>query len=83
MGRTLARHFNSIKVQLRLIKVSEADFARPFQFHKGTIKTYKRSFARSARSVFQFHKGTIKTEDESKRRYYRPYFNSIKVQLRP
>ncbi len=32
---------------------------------------------------FQFHKGTIKTKDFNKVNRLHPYFNSIKVQLKP
>ena len=33
------RYFNSIKVQLKLVKSSNEFGALRFQFHKGTIKT--------------------------------------------
>ena len=34
-----------------------------FQFHKGTIKTYKSGGVIEQTIKFQFHKGTIKTHD--------------------
>ena len=33
--------------------------------------------------IFQFHKGTIKTKHPTRSRGIRPYFNSIKVRLKP
>ena len=33
-------HFNSIKVRLKLIETTTAPPRTPFQFHKGTIKTF-------------------------------------------
>ena len=33
-----------------------------FQFHKGTIKTIKKSNTTFTSNIFQFHKGTIKTD---------------------
>ena len=75
--------FNSIKV--RLERVSERT-KRPlawFQFHKGTIRTWSGYSLIMCRSIFQFHKGTIRTWWHVSKRFYRNYFNSIKVRLEP
>ena len=33
-----------------------------FQFHKGTIRTFKTQLKEQGHVVFQFHKGTIRTK---------------------
>ena len=54
-------HFNSIKVQLRLLFNLIPTGFPVFQFHKGTIKTVIVTIDTTIVQQFQFHKGTIKT----------------------
>ena len=53
-----------------------------FQFHKGTIKTYRLLQFREDVLLFQFHKGTIKTQNRQRYRRTLEHFNSIKVRLK-
>ena len=53
-------YFNSIKVQLKHRGHSRCSLRPEFQFHKGTIKAYKRPHIGGYGFGFQFHKGTIK-----------------------
>ena len=55
------KHFNSIKVQLKRGTIISSSGNIGFQFHKGTIKTTRRTRAKEGTGIFQFHKGTIKT----------------------
>ena len=54
-------NFNSIKVRLKRENKTGTRRLRPFQFHKGTIKTGPSQLRLHRNSKFQFHKGTIKT----------------------
>ena len=82
MFANIRGYFNSIKVQLRLIKHLRVilwflDF--------NSIKVQLRPnvhFKAVPRPVFQFHKGTIKTKNMKYLILLVFYFNSIKVQLR-
>ena len=56
----LYKHFNSIKVRLKLRNATGIVGDLLFQFHKGTIKTGQ-SVLTLVFEKFQFHKGTIKT----------------------
>ena len=56
-------YFNSIKVQLELIRfVTTIICTDKFQFHKGTIRTPKPRVNKGSSTGFQFHKGTIRTQ---------------------
>ena len=75
--------FNSIKVRLkqpRLVELLLSGF--PFQFHKGTIKTFGSGKDDRRLLQFQFHKGTIKTFMRVNLDALKANFNSIKVRLK-
>ena len=55
---------------------------KPFQFHKGTIKTEGVKTPQLRSFEFQFHKGTIKTLRNIFVGLGYSYFNSIKVRLK-
>ena len=74
-------HFNSIKVQLELSTVWCCNSSPIFQFHKGTIRTYRCVPVLDYAHVFQFHKGTIRTPGHNHKQLFVTNFNSIKVQL--
>ena len=77
----LCCYFNSIKVQLEpALATVQLRGLTPFQFHKGTIRTYYNIY--QLRHIkFQFHKGTIRTQVLRLLITARWHFNSIKVQL--
>ena len=76
------RHFNSIKVRLKLTLPPRVIGARRFQFHKGTIKTHSSFSFPKRNELFQFHKGTIKTQPTIIIIKHFIDFNSIKVRLK-
>ena len=83
MCRVTHEDFNSIKVQLkRSVLHPRGVVFLQFQFHKGTIKTYKWTKKAHRRAKFQFHKGTIKTAKPLILNLQLCNFNSIKVQLK-
>ena len=53
--------FNSIKVRLEPACPDERGGRRPFQFHKGAIRTSTISAIAVVNPAFQFHKGAIRT----------------------
>ena len=53
----------------------------PFQFHKGTIRTFRLRQSWLPQQAFQFHKGTIRTLYAQRMIANDANFNSIKVQL--
>ena len=55
------RDFNSIKVQLEHINETYIQIIIIFQFHKGTIRTFRNKGEEQNVLPFQFHKGTIRT----------------------
>ena len=75
-------NFNSIKVRLKHYCSNAKDEMIPFQFHKGTIKTFRGLFPLFPVSSFQFHKGTIKTYTLTEEGRKHLNFNSIKVRLK-
>ena len=52
-----------------------------FQFHKGTIRTWRVAKFQRFGYEFQFHKGTIRTHIGLNTEYADANFNSIKVRL--
>ena len=76
-------NFNSIKVRLKPRNVILVLLFDEFQFHKGTIKTLSTKSVSITTKGFQFHKGTIKTFTPWAPAEGIPYFNSIKVRLKP
>ena len=59
--RYMPIYFNSIKVRLELRDFMIAMMVLLFQFHKGTIRTYRWRIPMIIYLLFQFHKGTIRT----------------------
>ena len=55
----------------------------PFQFHKGTIRTFLLFVFSLFLMLFQFHKGTIRTQQQKIGERQQMNFNSIKVRLEP
>ena len=55
-------YFNSIKVRLEHRVCPRFLHSPLFQFHKGTIRTFRRRFSEHRPPAFQFHKGTIRTD---------------------
>ena len=75
-------HFNSIKVRLERAEARRAKAnGATFQFHKGTIRTFKECLPGDKFKLFQFHKGTIRTLSKFWTNFTCVYFNSIKVRL--
>ena len=75
-------YFNSIKVRLKHFIPQRFEYRPKFQFHKGTIKTWKVKLQSLITTRFQFHKGTIKTRTAGTDDRGHAYFNSIKVRLK-
>ena len=59
--RVSLRHFNSIKVRLEPSVAAIAAINPEFQFHKGAIRTSRKTKTSLWVSEFQFHKGAIRT----------------------
>ena len=75
-------YFNSIKVRLEPIHTLRNRYKTiPFQFHKGTIRTYEEVGSNNTPRRFQFHKGTIRTLLPHFIIILFLHFNSIKVRL--
>ena len=76
-------NFNSIKVRLELVVFTiNQNVCFVFQFHKGTIRTIRKSSTTKTELIFQFHKGTIRTVTElGETLDFVRNFNSIKVRL--
>ena len=54
-------NFNSIKVRLEQVADGVYDAGKPFQFHKGAIRTILYTLLYIEKIIFQFHKGAIRT----------------------
>ena len=63
--KSAIRYFNSIKVRLEPAIFVSLSFSRPFQFHKGAIRTGGSGLLVLDDLPFQFHKGAIRTTDSS------------------
>ena len=75
-------YFNSIKVRLELYVLRNFYLSQEvFQFHKGTIRTFRGKLKSSEYHLFQFHKGTIRTQAIKNVLDAEYDFNSIKVRL--
>ena len=77
-------YFNSMKVRLILIKIIiKVIIYALFQFHEGSINTFKSVTLPTLGQGFQFHEGSINTVLEYHLEMKYQHFNSMKVRLIP
>ena len=75
-------NFNSIKVRLKLTGTKVPDICKPFQFHKGTIKTKSSVSVLTSLSYFNSIKVRLKPVYSTYYAALEAHFNSIKVRLK-
>ena len=74
--------FNSIKVRLERTEQGRTEVYHPFQFHKGTIRTFFPCCLCPWLQPFQFHKGTIRTCSQNSPLYRLDIFQFHKGTIR-